>query len=227
MALTQLKPPGNSQQQSNSGGTNGNFAKALLEAGGHVAQSTVDTGVQMASDALASLFGAGSGSSLPTQQQSDGQSPFTPSSERQDTPFNMEQKEAEWKQHELHMIRHREIQQMEVYNARQVQTDRKIEQLLSELQALAKDLDKANREAREAQIAVMQGAVSGGDYHVTFFEHLLKVLVLLRKRVKESTTWLQAFNARGKAKKGYWAQFASQGTQWAMSGERSIATSVG
>ena len=58
MSTTPLKPPGNSSSRSNSGTGNNNFAKALLEAGGHTVQGSVDAGVQFAGDALSSLFGA-------------------------------------------------------------------------------------------------------------------------------------------------------------------------
>lgn len=226
MANTPLKPPGSSNSRPHAGNPSNNLAKALLEAGGHVAQSTVDTGVQMAGDALSSLFGSSSSTSFP-QQQNDGGENF-PGQEGQNF-FSPEQQEQEWKQREMRMLRHREIQQTDVFDARKLDTDRKITQILNELQALAKDLDEADRQARDAKIAVMQGAVQGGDYHVSFFEKLLKTIILLRQRVKESASWLAQFNTRGaaKSKKGYWAQFHANGTQWAMSGERSIATSVG
>jgi hypothetical protein len=226
MAIQSLKPPGGtSSARSSAGSSNSNFAKAILEAGGHVAQSTVDSGVQMASDALGSLFGAGSGAPFASQSQDgneNGQQPFD-----SENFYNQEQQEQEYKQREMRTLRHREVQQMEVFDARKIERDRKIEQILAQLHALAKDLDETNRNAREAQIAVMQGATSTGDYHVSFFEHLLKVVVMLRQQVKEANTWLESFNSKKSAKKGYWGQFYQHGMQWAMSGERSIATSVG
>lgn len=227
MSNAPLKPPGNSSSRSNSGGSSSNFAKALLEAGGHVAQTTVDTGVQMASDALASLFGANSSSTPSQNQNGDSSNEFNPGADSGENFFNQEQQEMEWKQREARILRHREVQQTEVYNARQVETDQKIKQLMEQLEALAKDLDDADRQAREAQIAVMQGAVTKGDYHVSFFEKLLKTIVLLRQKVKESATWLAGFNSRKSKQKGYWGSFYNNGTQWSMSSERSIATSVG
>ncbi len=226
MSNAPLKPPGNSSSQSNVGGGNNNFAKALLEAGGHTVQGTVDSGVRLAGDALSSLFGAGSGVANSQQNQNNNSENGTQSSESQNT-FDPEQQEQEWKQREMRMLRHREVQQTEVFNSRQVETDRKIAQILEQLEALTKELDETNRNAREAQIAVMQGAVHGGDYHVTFFEQLIKVIVLLRKHVREANSWIETFNAKKSAKKGYWGQFYANGMQWAMSGERSIATSVG
>jgi len=225
MAMSTLKPPGNTSSRQMPAGQTNNFAKALLEAGGHAVQSTVDTGVQMAGDALASIFGAGSGAPLAQQQMDNGEFQQTP--DNQQFSATQEQREAELHDHELRVLRHREIQQTEVYDRHKVETDRQIKQILAELEALVKDLDDADRSAREAQIAVMQGAVQPGEYHVTFFQKLLKVIVMLRQRVKESATWLSQFNSRKSAQKGYWGQFYTQGTQWSMSSERAIATSVG
>jgi len=226
MSNAPLKPPGNNSSRSNAGAGNNNFAKALLEAGGHTVQTTVDSGVQFAGDALSSLFGAGSGTAN-TQQNQDNNSENGAQSLESQTALDPEQQEQEWKQREMRMLRHREVQQTEVFDGRKVETDRKIAQILEQLEALTKELDETNRNAREAQIAVMQGAVHGGDYHVTFFEQLIKVIVMLRKHVREANSWIEAFNSKKSAKKGYWGQFYQNGMQWAMSGERSIATSVG
>ncbi|OGJ22606.1 MAG: hypothetical protein A2804_03480 [Candidatus Pacebacteria bacterium RIFCSPHIGHO2_01_FULL_46_10] len=226
MAMTQLKPPGNTTSQSNGGASSNNFAKALLETGGHVVQSTVDSGVQMAADALGSLFGAG-GSRLPNASP-DNKNENTQNNQRNgEQSFNQESQEQEWKKREMRMLRHREVQQVEVFNKQDVETKQKIEQLLEQLKALTKDLSQADRSAREAQIAVMQGAVNPGEYHATFFEKLIKVVMLLRKKVQESTSWIEQFNSRKSAQKGYWGQFYTNGTQWSMSQERSLATSVG
>ena len=226
MSNAPLKPPGNSSSHTNSGGGNNNFAKALLEAGGHTVQGSVDAGVQFAGDALGSLFGAGSSASSMQQNQDNNGENGSQSLESQNA-FDPEQQEQEWKQREMRMLRHREVQQTEVFDARKVETDRKIAQIIEQLEALTKELDETNRNAREAQIAVMQGAVHGGDYHVTFFEQLIKVITMLRKHVREANSWIETFNAKKSAKKGYWGQFYDKGMQWAMSGERSIATSVG
>ena len=227
MSNAPLKPPGSSSSRSNSGGSSSNFAKALLEAGGHVAQSSVDTGVQMASDALASLFGANTSSMPSNTQNGDSSNEFNPGADSGENYFNQEQQEMEWKQREARILRHREVQQTNVYDARQVQTDQKIDELLKQLEALTKELDDADRQAREAQIAVMQGAVNRGDYHVSFFERFISTIMLLRKTIKSSTTWLASFSNRKSQQKGYWGSFYNNGTQWSMSSERSIATSVG
>jgi hypothetical protein len=232
MAMTQLKPPGNIGAQNSP--QSDNFAKALLEAGGHAVQSTMETGVDMMSDALGSLIGSGSSHSTAQQNEQDQTQNLDTSSgnpfskvNQGEQPWNQEDQNHEWKRREMRILRHREIQQTEVFDARQVETDRKIAQLTNELEALAKDLDDTNRKAREAQIAVMQNTVSPGDYHIGMLEKLLKVVMILRQSVGESASWLDMFNGRHAAQQSYWGQFHSQGTQWSMSSERAIATSVG
>lgn len=224
MALTPLKPPGNStvqQTSSQSSAPSGNFAKALLEAGGHAAQATVDAGVGMVGDALQSLFGATTGAAQANPNETNTQNAQT----SQNEVFNSQEKE--WKRREMRTLRHREVQETQVFNRRSVEEEQKINLILEQLSALAKDLDDADRTAREAQIAVMQGAVATGDYYVTFFEKLLKTIMLLRQKVQESSSWLAQFNNRKQAQQGYWGNFYSQGTQWSMSNERALATSVG
>lgn len=233
MAMSQLKPPG-SLGSAQHNPPSDNFAKALLEAGGHAVQSTMETGVDMMSDALSSIIGGGSSHSMDQKNDQNADNnldtsshnPFSRSNQGENL-WNQDDQEREWKRREMRILRHREIQQTEVFDARQVETQRKIAQLTNELEALAKDLDVTNRKAREAQIAVMQNNVSPGDYHIGMLEKLIKVVMILRQSVGESASWLDMFSTRKTAQNSYWGQFHSQGTQWSMSSERAIATSVG
>lgn len=66
-----------------------------------------------------------------------------------------------------------------------------------------------------------------GIYHIRFLEVVLKVLELLRTKISESGTWMEALKSK-KAKRG--SAFASntkkKGTQYSMSQELSNARSV-
>lgn len=220
-----LMPPGNTTPKKTQGQTS-NFAKALLEAGGNIAQSAVDTGIKMANESITSLFNS-TASNIPENNNDTDKSKLNNPMDQMNQPWFKESQEIEWKKREQALLRHREVNQVEVFDRRQVEIERKIEQILTELKALSKDLDHADKEARQASIVAMQNNVNPGEYHVTFLQKFLKVIMLLRKRVKDSISWMQTSNSRRSAQKGYWAQFHSQGTQWSMSGERSIATSVG
>lgn len=212
-----LLPPGNTPPKKPQSQT-GNFAKALLEAGGNVAQNAVDTGIKMANEAITSIFNA---NTSPTQQNENEQNKPDWLNQQKETT------EQEWKKREAQLLRHREVNNVEVFDHRQIEVERRIEQLLSELEALTKDMDKAEREARQARITVMQNIVNPGEYHVSLLERYLRFVMHLRQKVKESASWLHMFNTRKSAQKGYWGQFYSQGTQWSMNLERNIATSVG
>ncbi len=224
MAMTQLKPPGTTRQQTSLTAPSDNFAKALLEAGGHVVDSTINNGVGMVGDALGSLFGVNTTAQNPNEPFSQSQSGFAPEMRAQ-----QELQEQEWKKREAQILRHREVQQTEVFDHRKVEEQQLIKSLLEQLDHLSKELSQAEQAARDARIAVIQCVTADGakDYYKIFFERFIKIVVLLRQKVGESTTWLAQFNSRQSAKKGYWGMFAQHGTTWAMSGERSIATSVG
>lgn len=217
-----LVPPGNTQSKKTTNQTS-NFAKALLEAGGSAGQSAVDTGIKMANESITSLFSANATPQKDTDQK-DNSNPF----DSMNSPWEQEESmEQEWKKREARLLRHREVNQVEVFDRREIETQRKVEQLVNELQALTKDLEEVNREARQAHIVALQNNVDPGDYHVSLLTKFIKTVLLLKQRVKESISWLNTSNSRRNAQRGYWAQFHSQGTQWSMSGERSIATSVG
>lgn len=216
-----LQPPGNSTQHQSASAPTNNFAKALFEAGGNLSQNDG----QSQNDSIASFLSANPSlaQNFPNPQNFPSEQGFN-----LDNPWmNPEDQEKEQKKRELRLLRHREVNQVEVFDRRQIETDKKIQQIIEQLEALTKDLDKADAEARAASIAVMQAPTKGGEYHVTFFEKLLKTIILLRQRVQKSSSWLHTLNSRQEQQKSYWGQFYANGTQWAMSGERSLATSVG
>lgn len=98
-----------------------------------------------------------------------------------------------------------------------------IEAVRAELKMLiraAKDLSK------EADKAVSERPVNPGIYHLNFFERLKLILKLARQQIEESKTWLSCMQSK-KAQKGYWAMFKKHGTSFAMSSERSLASSMG
>lgn len=107
---------------------------------------------------------------------------------------------------------------------RDVEVNRKIQQILNELRLLSKSVEKVSKEA--AKISVEQAPSKGGIYHANFFEWILKTIKMARAKVDESNLWLQQFQSRSK-QKGYWAMFKKHGTSFAMSDERSLASSVG
>jgi len=92
---------------------------------------------------------------------------------------------------------------------------------LKKLAAATKNL------AQEAKVATEQIPISPGEYHLSFFEKLRQTLILIRKRIENSATWLAAFNQRVKRRNFYWAQVRKAGTKFMLSQERYMATQVG
>lgn len=118
-------------------------------------------------------------------------------------------------------IRH---QERLVWTKKEEDTRLQIAAVLEELKKLAsatKDL------AKEADIAAKQVPVEPGVYHLSFFERLRETLILLRKRIEESATWLAAFNQKAKRRNYYWAQVRKSGTKFMLSQERYMATQAG
>ena len=115
-------------------------------------------------------------------------------------------------------------QEQIVYNQKQQETQTQIKNIQGELKGLASSIKNLDKEIDKA---IEQIPVKPGIYHVNFLEKLRQALFLLRKRVDDASTWLEAFNQKSAKKHGYWHKTKSFGTQFSQSSERYVATSVG
>lgn len=107
------------------------------------------------------------------------------------------------------------------------QAEMAIEQQINQVRTELKMLIAAARElSHEADKAISQRPVNPGIYHLNFFERLKLILKVARQQIEESKTWLSCMQSK-KAQKGYWAMFKKHGTSFAMSSERSLASSMG
>jgi hypothetical protein len=100
-------------------------------------------------------------------------------------------------------------------------------QIAAILEELKKLASATQNLAKETKVASEQAPVNPGEYHISFFEKLRQTLILIRKRVESSATWLAAFNQRVKRRNYYWAQVRKSGTKFMLSQERYIQTQVG
>jgi len=115
-------------------------------------------------------------------------------------------------------------QEQVVFNQKNQETQVQIKAIQEELKSLAgsmKNLDK------EIDKAIDQIPVKPGVYHVNFLEKIKQAIILLKKRVEDASTWLEAFNQRAAKKRDYWPKAKTLGTQFSQSSERYVATSVG
>ena len=116
--------------------------------------------------------------------------------------------------HEEQVICSREKQQVKA----------QIETLQVEIKAMAKDQVGLMVEVEKT---AFQAVVNPGVYHQNFFERLLSLIKLARKKISESRTWLQLQNHRSQKRQGYWAGVKKSGTSFMLSGERTVSTQSG
>jgi hypothetical protein len=133
-------------------------------------------------------------------------------------------READAHREMLRRERHREITQVKVFDRNEEEVKKQIKDLQEQLKALAKDLaglSQSMSNAIEAEVA------APGTYHLNFFEKLKQVIMLMRKQVQESQSWMEMSYARKKAQNSYWTGFKKSGTKFSLSSERYMATSSG
>lgn len=107
---------------------------------------------------------------------------------------------------------------------RQKEVQKQIEQLREAILKIAKSTQNVSLEIEKA---AFEAPAAPGIYHLNFFEGLKRALELIKKRLDDSATWMQAFNRRNERMPFYWQQVKKSGTKYMLSNERSVATSVG
>lgn len=80
---------------------------------------------------------------------------------------------------------------------------------------------------KEIQHTSFQAVVNPGVYHKNFFERLSHLIKIARQKIADSRSWLQLHNHRSQKKSHYWGQVKKSGTNFMLSGERTVATQTG
>ena len=184
--------------------TNDSILEALRDVSGGVGKTvTRDVAGKVATDALASIFGA------PIKQGEMHQN------ESIDFPVERAPRQPAGRP---------EIQPAQkVIFHEDAQIKQRVEAVRAELAALSKSMKMLTV---EIQKAVAEVPVVPGVYHVTFYEKLRSMLAILREQIDDSRCWLTLHTSR-KKKMGYWGMFKKHGTTFGLSNERSLATSAG
>lgn len=108
---------------------------------------------------------------------------------------------------------------------------RKQEEIKAQIEAIQEELKKLIEEAgglaQEVEVAVEQVVVNPGVYHLNFFDKLRQLMILLRKKVADSKTWMHATNSRAKSRSFFWGQVGKSGTKFLLSQERYMSTQAG
>lgn len=173
----------------------------------------------------------GSGSSLPggniqsfieqlRSRPQNADRPISPSFEN----FKKERQLETARKQEFFRARTREFN--EVYSLKSKQEQARIETLQKELKSLTVSIKAFNQEVKVAVVEA-RTVTAPKEYNQTFLEHLISLVLLMKKNLQESANWLQLFNSRGKKKSFYWSQAQSKGTKFTYSEERQISTSIG
>lgn len=190
-----------------------NFVEALKSIGGHTVKTvSQDVFGGMGRDAMNSIFGgsAQSADSYPKNPYT----PETPSSPESDWAAELERRQ-----------RHQEVlQATPIYDRREEEVKAQIKALQDELKALAKDLANTSFSLEKA---ISEEVAHPGQYHISFFEKLRRLIINLRKQVNDANNWLEASYARRQAKQHYWGGVRKAGTKFMLSQERQVATSAG
>lgn len=194
---------------------NNNFLEALRDLGGGLVDSTVDLGGGLIKDAFDQVSGRQTGGELQPDQALDLQKAR---SETQTEDLNRQSRE--FYQDYLDIRKEERL----IYSRVEQETKLQVAAVLEELKKLA--LSTKNL-AKEVEVAAHQVPVNPGSYHLNFFEKLRETLILLKKRIDESATWLSAFNQRSKRRNYYWNQFKKSGSKFLLSQERYMSTQAG
>ncbi len=126
--------------------------------------------------------------------------------------------------------------QTELFNYHQyherVLVPKEVRELTEVIKQEVKALRTANSalmdEVRDVENAVLnQPTEKSGVYDMRFLETVLELIQLLKKKIHESNTWLQALTSR-KAKRGsaFAVRSKNQGTQYSMSQELQVTRNV-
>jgi hypothetical protein len=103
--------------------------------------------------------------------------------------------------------------------------DDKIHEIMIELNKLISSSTILQRQF--FQHTLDQVPVAAGEYHINFFEWVLAVIRIARKKVEDSEMWLNTIKTKKSKKMGYWRMFEKYGSTFGLSNERVLATQTG
>lgn len=111
-----------------------------------------------------------------------------------------------------------------IFNRKNQETQAAIESIKKEIKTLIKMTKGVSATLFEAEKSVSSQTIdaSNGDYYLSFFQRIKRLIRLTQKRLAQSQNWLEIFNQRSKAKSYYWAQAKKSGGKFTQSHERSV-----
>lgn len=112
----------------------------------------------------------------------------------------------------------------EVFSYRDIEVSRKIQEIQFEIKRIITSSKEVEMAVKDVSVQLLPE--KPGEYHLNFFEWILKLVSEARMKVEESATWLNLFISK-KKQKNYWAMFKKHGTQFGLSNERAVSMQAG
>jgi len=112
-----------------------------------------------------------------------------------------------------------------IFHQKNQETQSKIKNLQDELKSLAGSVKNLDKEINKTIETIPM--INTGEYHINFLDKIRQTIFFLKKNVDDASSWLETCNQKASKKQGYWQQFKKSGSQWSLSSERNVATSVG
>ena len=209
-----------SNQSSFGRSSHSNFIEALKSNGSSIAHDTVKGFKDDVLKGTAKQF---------TETIFNSSSPDQQTQQQPEKPFNFSEylQSNEKKVRSQQYVKY-EYEQSEtvIFNRRQEEVNKKIDQIRIELKQLAKEVVFLDQ---STQAVIEQELVDPGSYHLNFFEKLLVFIRHMKKRVVESRHWASMQSQRSQAKSHYWKMANKKvgGTKFSQSQERTLATQTG
>ena len=111
-----------------------------------------------------------------------------------------------------------------LFKQQEEKAKQQVELILAELQKIAQSSKKLVQEVKQT---ISQTPARPGVYHLNFLGKIKQALILLRKSIDQSATWLTVTRNRAGKRGHYWQQVQQSGTKYLQPQERYMSTQVG
>jgi len=121
--------------------------------------------------------------------------------------------------------------EQEIYNGRQRELNQQTQALLAELREEIQNLKQSEKSlVREVEKAVEAPPLAPSPHYLSFLEHIKTIVVKLREKVENASSWLAAWNQKQRKRGFFWNTFLARkkgGVQFLLSSEHYLTRSAG
>ncbi len=209
-----------SKQKKKKGGSDkpANFIEALKDLGNSVKKQTKEVTSGTAKNALEQISGHSGKQTVFENKQRDNSEPAF------DFEEYLKSRDEQIKYRERKRFESKREQEKAVKSKRDKEIEQQIKLLQEELKKLAQETNELDKEVKKA---TKQEIVDPGVYHLNFLDHIKQIVILARKQIADSKTWMQTWQNRNSKKSHYWGNVKKSGTKYMLSHERYMVTQKG